>query len=171
MDEDFSGAKWSRKPITKLSDGTEPPGTLPTPGKILPHAGDYISNEKNYFEIVYMPLQTRIYAYSKKFKPVSAEDVRAQMTLQLPGESAAKGPLPSSFVSRRVRPNRILWQPTSTSGRCKARKPAYPSRWRASRTHGHDAFLSALQHSALYCQGRANGGRPRMPSPGSKTAR
>jgi hypothetical protein len=96
LNSDHSGATWSRRPITKLTDGNEPPDTLPTPG-MLPHAGDYVSNEKNYYEIVYMPLQTRIYIYSNRFKPISAQDVQAQMTLRLPTEAMARK-IPFQFV-------------------------------------------------------------------------
>jgi len=56
----------------------------------LPHAGDYVSTNTNYFEIVYMPLQTRIYLYDSKFKPVTARDLRARMTLQMPLEPAIR---------------------------------------------------------------------------------
>ena len=44
-----------------------------------------------------MPLQTRIYLYDGKFKPLSARDVHAQMTLQLPLEGAARQ-IPFQFV-------------------------------------------------------------------------
>ncbi len=63
---------------------------LPAPAALLPHAGDYVSTETNYYEIVYMPFQTRIYVYNKKFKPLSAGDLHAQMTLQIPLEPTAR---------------------------------------------------------------------------------
>ena len=37
-----------------------------------------------------MPLQTRIYLYDRKFRPRSAQDVHARMTLQLPKENVAR---------------------------------------------------------------------------------
>ena len=44
-----------------------------------------------------MPLQTRIYLYDSKFKPLSAQAVHAQMTLRLPLEAAARQ-IPFQFV-------------------------------------------------------------------------
>lgn len=81
------------------SETTSKPGykPLPPPGVLLPHAGEYLATETNYYEIVYMPLQTRIYLYNSKFKPLSARDVRAQMTLQLPTETVARQ-IPLQFV-------------------------------------------------------------------------
>ena len=52
----------------------------------MPHAGDYVSSERYYYEIVYMPLQTRIYVYDHKFRPAGAKDVRVQMTVQMPNQ-------------------------------------------------------------------------------------
>ena len=63
---------------------------LPPPAPLLPHAGDYVSTETNYYEIVYMPLQTRIYMYDTKFKPLSARNVHATMTVQFPLEPAPR---------------------------------------------------------------------------------
>ncbi len=63
---------------------------LPAPAALLPHAGDYVSTETNYYEVVYMPFQTRIYLYDSKFKPMSARDVHATMTMQFPLESAPR---------------------------------------------------------------------------------
>ena len=37
-----------------------------------------------------MPLQTRIYLFDSKLKPLTARDVHAQMTLQLPRENAPR---------------------------------------------------------------------------------
>ena len=56
-----------------------------------------LSTERNYYEIVYMPLQTRIYLYDSKFRPLSARDIHAQMTLQLSVETAARQ-IPFQFV-------------------------------------------------------------------------
>jgi hypothetical protein len=95
--DEHSGANWARKPITKLYDGKEHSDTLPTPGKLLPHAGEYVSNEKNYYEIVYMPLQTRIYAYNSTFEPMSAGELRAQMTIR-PASGAAGRPIRFQYV-------------------------------------------------------------------------
>jgi len=89
------GTAWLRQPydMNKVAS----PARLPTPGSLLPHAGDYVSSERNYYEIVYMPLQTRIYVYNKKFNPVSAREVHAQMTLRLPAEAVDRT-APFQFV-------------------------------------------------------------------------
>jgi hypothetical protein len=63
---------------------------LPAPAALLPHAGDYVSTETNYYEVVYMPFQTRIYLYDSKFKPLSSRDVHATMSLQFPLEAAPR---------------------------------------------------------------------------------
>jgi hypothetical protein len=88
------GAAWGRTPYNRH---IEPSGPLPIPGTLLPHAGDYVSNDANYFELVYMPVQTRIYLYDRKFRPISARDLHAKMTLQLPWEAAPRQ-VPFQFV-------------------------------------------------------------------------
>lgn len=80
--DEHSGANWARQPIRPLEIEKTPDG-LPTPSVLMPHAGDYVSSERYYYELVYMPLQTRIYAYDRRFRPVGAKDVRAVMTVQL----------------------------------------------------------------------------------------
>ena len=55
------------------------------------HGGEYLLTEANQYEIVYLPLQVRIYVYDKdEYKPVSARDVHAQMSLQIPAENALR---------------------------------------------------------------------------------
>ena len=46
----------------------------PLPPQIIltPHGGEYLQTEAVQYEIVYMPLQTRIYLSDKKSKPLSA---------------------------------------------------------------------------------------------------
>ena len=63
---------------------------LPTQAPLTPHGGEYVSTEKNYYEVVYMPFQTRIYLFDSKLKPLSARDVRAQMSLEMPNENARR---------------------------------------------------------------------------------
>jgi hypothetical protein len=92
---DQTGTAWGRSPYIKHSD--RPTGPLPVLGALLPHAGDYLATATNYYEIVYMPLQTRIYLYDRKFRPISAQDVHAQMSLQLPSEATARQ-IPFQFV-------------------------------------------------------------------------
>jgi hypothetical protein len=63
----------------------------PTPQIVrTPHGGEYLVSEKNQYEIVYMPLQTRIYLFDSERKPLSARNVHAQMSLKLPSESAPR---------------------------------------------------------------------------------
>jgi hypothetical protein len=71
---------------------------LPAQAILTPHGGEYLSTEKNYYEIVYMPLQTRIYLYDGKLKPLSAREVHAQMIVQLPTENAPRA-IPLQYVS------------------------------------------------------------------------
>jgi len=56
-----------------------------------------LKTEANYYEMVVMPLQTRIYVYDKMLKPLGARDVRVQMSLQPPGESAVRQ-IPFQYV-------------------------------------------------------------------------
>jgi hypothetical protein len=61
----------------------------PPPQVILtPHGGQYLETETNRYEIVYMPLQTRIYLFDKEMKPLSARDIHAQMSPKLSSASA-----------------------------------------------------------------------------------
>ena len=81
------GSEGKRDSDSNTKSGYKP---LPPPGALLPHAGEYLASETHYYEIVYMPLQTRIYLYDRKFRPRSAQDVHARMTLQLPQENVAR---------------------------------------------------------------------------------
>ena len=68
------GGRGGRHGQSSNSDSSDSRGNykpLPAPATLLPHAGDYVSTETNYLEVVYMPFQTRIYLYDNKFKPVS----------------------------------------------------------------------------------------------------
>lgn len=87
------GGRGGRHSQSSNSDSSDSHGNykpLPAPAALLPHAGDYVSTETNYFEVVYMPFQTRIYLYDDKFKPVSAKDLHAAMTMQFPLEAAPR---------------------------------------------------------------------------------
>ena len=53
--------------------------------------------EANRYEIVYMPLQVRIYLYDKDYKPLSARNVHAQMILHQPMENASP-PIPFQYM-------------------------------------------------------------------------
>jgi hypothetical protein len=54
------------------------------------HGGQYLTTESNQYELVFMPLQMRIYAYDKLLKPESARDLHVQMSLQMPGDSKVR---------------------------------------------------------------------------------
>jgi hypothetical protein len=69
----------------------------PAPAPLTPHGGEYFRTETNYYEVVYMPLQARIYLFDNERKPLSARDVRAQLTLQLPMENAPRR-IPFQYV-------------------------------------------------------------------------
>ena len=87
------GGRHGPKSDDKSSDASDLHDTYkpkPPPVTLMPHAGEYLSTERNYYEVVYMPLQTRIYLYDSKFKPVSAQDVQAQMTIQFPTEKTPR---------------------------------------------------------------------------------
>jgi hypothetical protein len=77
---------------SKQSDADSGSSYKPPPASppLSPHGGWYVSTDQNCYEVVYMPLQTRIYLYDNKLKPLSARDVHAQMILQLPTENAPR---------------------------------------------------------------------------------
>jgi hypothetical protein len=65
---------------------------------LTPHGGEYLVTQTSYYEVVYMPLQTRIYLFDKKMKPLSARDVHVQMSLTLPDESSPRR-IPFQYVT------------------------------------------------------------------------
>ena len=81
--------------FSKYYNGSSPP---PQQIVITQHGGQYLSNDANVFEIVYMPLQTRIYRYDKSYKPISARDLHAQMLLQPPDDKPI-GPIPFQYAA------------------------------------------------------------------------
>jgi hypothetical protein len=64
----------------------------PSPGlpPLTPHGGEFLSTKTNDYEVVYMPLQTRIYLFDNQRNPMSARDLHAQMTVQLPTEKVPR---------------------------------------------------------------------------------
>ncbi len=90
-----SGSSDSRKAPSDYYRGAAPP---PTQINCTPHGGEYLVTETNHYEIVYMPLQTRIYLFDNKMKPLSARDVHAQMSLKLPSENAPRQ-IPFQYVA------------------------------------------------------------------------
>jgi hypothetical protein len=69
-----------------------------TQGVLTPHGGQYLTTANNYYEVVVMPLQTRVYLYDNTVKPLSARDVHVQMSILPPGESRI-GPIPLQYVA------------------------------------------------------------------------
>jgi hypothetical protein len=74
--------------------GAAPPLTRVT---LTPHGGQFLSTEAHKYEIVYMPLQARIYRYDEDGKPLSARNVHVQMSLQPPTENAVRK-IPFQYV-------------------------------------------------------------------------
>jgi hypothetical protein len=64
-------------------------GNAPPPSQtvLTPHGGQYLATRSHRFELVFMPLQTRIYLFDKEFKPATTKEIQALMTVQLPEES------------------------------------------------------------------------------------
>jgi hypothetical protein len=91
----MGGGRHSQNDDDSKEDRNPPPATRFI---LTPHGGQYLTTESNHFEVVYMPLQTRIYGYSKGLKPVSVRDVRVMMSLQLPSESATRQ-IPLQYVA------------------------------------------------------------------------
>jgi hypothetical protein len=54
------------------------------PTNLTPHGGEYFKTEINHYEIVFLPLQARIYLFDEDMKPLTARDVHVQMSLNLP---------------------------------------------------------------------------------------
>jgi len=65
---------------------------------LTPHGGEFFATDTNRYEIVFMPLQTRIYLYDTTLKPLSARDVHVQMSFELPTENIPRR-IPFQYVS------------------------------------------------------------------------
>ena len=52
-------------------------GSAPPPSQVVltPHGGQYMNTDSNVYELVFMPLQARIYVYDKSLQPLSAKDI------------------------------------------------------------------------------------------------
>jgi hypothetical protein len=74
-----AGASGKSNPFGKVKP-------LPPQMILTPHGGLFTTTESNDYEIVFMPLQTRVYVYDKSRKPLDVQNVRVQMMLQIPGE-------------------------------------------------------------------------------------
>ncbi len=77
----------------RQSEKSESQGDAPAPSRpevLTPHGGDYLSTATHRYEIVFMPLQTRVYLFDRNWKPTSARAVRGEMVLQFPTDSAPR---------------------------------------------------------------------------------
>ncbi len=74
-------------------------GKAPPPPQLVstPHGGEYVETDGNHYEIVYLPLQARIYRFDHDLKPLSARDVQVQMSLKVPSESGPRK-IPFQYV-------------------------------------------------------------------------
>ena len=83
MDGRHAGGADQRSGPSDYYRGKAPP---PSQTVLTLHGGQYLKTASTYCEVVFMPLQARIYVYDKLMKPISAQPLRAQMSLQVPGE-------------------------------------------------------------------------------------
>lgn len=66
-------------------------GVMPTtPVAMTLHGGKYLRTDANHFEFIIMPQQIRIYVYDKKMARLNAKDIKAVLSMQLPGEMRTK---------------------------------------------------------------------------------
>ena len=61
------GGDASKQSGSDSKSASKPPVEAPL---LTPHGGEYISTDANYYEVVYMPLQTRIYLFDSDLKPL-----------------------------------------------------------------------------------------------------
>lgn len=59
---------------------TSPPATRPPV-----HGGQLMESQSQYFEIVYLPLETRVYVYAKSFRPLSPREASGEVLMQVRG--------------------------------------------------------------------------------------
>jgi hypothetical protein len=72
---------------------------LPDKNALTPHGGEYLAAKPNHYEIVYLPLQARIYLFDDKMKPLGARDVRAEMSLNVPPQNTPQK-IPFQYVAK-----------------------------------------------------------------------
>jgi hypothetical protein len=88
------GNPQTSRPADYYRGATPPPASL----VLTPHGGQYLKTESNFFELVILPLQMRVYLFDKTAKPISARDLQAQISLQLPGERTPRK-IPFTYVT------------------------------------------------------------------------
>lgn len=67
-----------------------PNGGLPPLVMITPHGGEFLEAGSNSLEVVYLPHETRVFLYGKTRQPLSARELRGQMSMQFPGETGIR---------------------------------------------------------------------------------
>jgi len=67
-----------------------PNGGLPPLEQRTPHGGLFLEAGSNSLEVVYLPQETRVYLYGKSRQPLSARELRAQMSMQLPSQTGVR---------------------------------------------------------------------------------
>lgn len=72
---------------------------LPEKNGLTPHGGEYLMAKPNHYEIVYLPLEARIYLFDDKMKPITARDVRAEMSFNVPPQKAPQK-IPFQYVAK-----------------------------------------------------------------------
>lgn len=76
-----------------------PNGGLPPLAVITPHGGEFLIAAPVSLEVVYLPLETRVYLYGKSRQPLSARELRGQMSVQFPRESGVRH-FPLQYVAQ-----------------------------------------------------------------------
>ena len=74
--------------------GKAPPPETPS----TPHGGEFLQTDTSRYEIVYLPLQARIYLFDHELKPVSARDLHVRMSLKLPPQNTPQQ-VPFQYVA------------------------------------------------------------------------
>jgi hypothetical protein len=77
---------------------------LPQPPVLMPHGGEYLTTKTDHCELVYMPLQARIYLFDDKMKPLTARDVHAEMSLNVPPQNTPQK-IPFQYIAKSAMAN------------------------------------------------------------------
>ena len=80
------GGSWGAGHSKSPSDDYHAVAPSP-PVTLTPHGGEFIATKTNQYELVFMPLQARIYLFDDKMKPLTARDAHAQMSFTVPQQS------------------------------------------------------------------------------------
>jgi hypothetical protein len=80
------------------SDDDRGVALVPQPPLITPHGGELLATKTNQYELVFLPLQARIYLFDEELKPLTARDVCVQMSLSVPPQNTPQK-LPLRYVA------------------------------------------------------------------------